>query len=271
VSANPSGTTPYTFQHTYNQPALLFLIQVQATDDDGGLGVAPSVGIVVNPTFGNFASGHFVAQLYRDVLRREADVLGFNSWAGGLDAGRLTRTQVVAAFLSSPERLGVVVDSFYQQILHRGADPFGRAAWVRTQQNGVSEADVVVGLLTSREYTRRHVTNAAFAAGLYADIFNRSASPAELAQTQAALDRRAVSRAGLANQFLSSNEAFVRAIEEYYLGYLRRSPSQQERLSWFNILAGGHVTPNQVQTAFLASLEYLRFALTQPLPPGVQP
>jgi alpha-tubulin suppressor-like RCC1 family protein len=45
----------------------------------------------------------FVQQLYRDVLGREADPSGLTGWATSLDAGQLTRTDILYGFVQSAE------------------------------------------------------------------------------------------------------------------------------------------------------------------------
>jgi hypothetical protein len=46
-----------------------------------------------------------VAQLYRDVLGREADTPGLDHWTGLLDAGSTTRGQILIGFSESQEAM----------------------------------------------------------------------------------------------------------------------------------------------------------------------
>jgi hypothetical protein len=60
---------------------------------------------------------------------------------------------VTQGFWQSPEHRGRQVDQFYATLLHRQADPGGRASWVNALQTGLSEADLMRSFLTSAEYT----------------------------------------------------------------------------------------------------------------------
>jgi hypothetical protein len=53
--------------------------------------------------YGAMSNGDYVAQLYRDVLGREADPDGLAHWTGLLDAGTATRGQILIGFSESQE------------------------------------------------------------------------------------------------------------------------------------------------------------------------
>jgi hypothetical protein len=53
--------------------------------------------------YGAMTNQNYVAQLYRDVLGREADPAGLASWTALLDAGSTTRGQILIGFSESQE------------------------------------------------------------------------------------------------------------------------------------------------------------------------
>ena len=74
-----------------------------------------------------------VDAFYHTLLNRSADPQGETFWVGQLQSGMLEE-QVTASFLNSPEFLNngdkFFVDSMYNFILGRGADPVGEAFWL---------------------------------------------------------------------------------------------------------------------------------------------
>jgi autotransporter-associated beta strand protein len=199
----------------------------------------------------------FTTALYRDVLGRAPDAGGFTIWVNALRAGQVTRIQVAQAFLRSEERLGLVVEEFYREILGRGSDA-GRAHWVRGLATGqLREADVLVGFVTSAEFTARFPSNRAFVAEAYRTLLDRplGTSEAELSFQTMRLDAGLQTRAGLAREFLRSDEAQRNAVEEYYRDYLGREADAVEVSVWTATLRTGHLDADLVQALFLASEE----------------
>ena len=79
---------------------------------------------------------HFTQEVdafYKTLLNRSADPQGESFWVGNLQAG-MPEEQVTASFLNSPEFLGkgdkFFVDSMYNSLLGRQADPVGEAFWL---------------------------------------------------------------------------------------------------------------------------------------------
>jgi hypothetical protein len=196
----------------------------------------------------------YVTALYRDILLRGADQSGLNTWVARLRAGT-TRLQVAQAFWESAEHRGIQVDGIYQMVLHRSSDPRGRASWVAAMRAGVSELDVIRSFLLSGEYAAAHPTNAAFVAGLYADVLGRVADPGGSATWQSRL-RSGVSRTTVVNAFLTCDEAYLRLLDSYYASYLKRPADPAGELRWLAALRARQVSPAQVAEKFLASEEY---------------
>jgi uncharacterized repeat protein (TIGR01451 family) len=95
----------------------------------------------------------FVSGLYQDVLGRAADPAGLASKLALLQGG-VSRGQVIAAVLSSPEALGRIVDGDYAAFLGRAADAAGRAAFLgQLLAGGPGQAESVgVQVLASQEF-----------------------------------------------------------------------------------------------------------------------
>jgi hypothetical protein len=252
-----SGSGPtFTFAADHSGSVVVTL---QGTDSNG-LTATASATLVATGS-GPAVTG-FVFALYRDVLGRLPDAPGYSNWVTALQTGALSRADVATGFLTSPEGRGVEVEHFYRQILHRASDAPGKSAWVSALLNGASEASVVIGFVTSVEYTRQFPDNFHFVDALYRDVLlrvNGTSLPELLFQTQA-LDSGLTNRAQLALGFLSSDEAYLKALDTFYMNYLRRLPDPGGRQALFNLLASGQVTPIAVQALFLASPEYFTLA-----------
>ncbi len=205
--------------------------------------------------------GGFVTQLYHDVLTRLPDPQGLAFWVGQLHAGLMNRNQVATSFWVSVEHRGLEVDQMYSSILHRTADPGGRAFWTNALLSGLSEGAVVATFLVSAEYTASHLDNTSYVVGLYHDVLARTASAAEIAGWLTALGNGSLTRTQVAVMFLSSNEAFIDAIEEYYSTFLGRHSDPQGLQTFFALAQSGQVTPVSLTAEFLGSLEYFNRAL----------
>jgi autotransporter-associated beta strand protein len=204
--------------------------------------------------------GGFISSLYKEILNRLPDVPGLSFWLQQLHAG-VPRDQIARGFWESAEHRGLEVDQYYATLLHRPADAAGRAAWVNALLAGTSEGDVVIAFLTSPEYTARHADNAAFVNGLFSDLLRRAGDPAGLAFWQDQLRTGARSRAGVALGFLSSTEAYLQAIDDYYASFLGRAPDPLGRSSFLAILQSSFATPASVAAVFLGSDEFLSRSL----------
>jgi hypothetical protein len=165
------------------------------------------------------------------------------------------REMIAQGIWQSPEHYGLEVDRFYQEFLHRAADPLGRQAWVNALLSGEGETNVALGFVTSGEYTAEHPDDAGFVTSLYYAVLGRTPSAGEVAGWQQSLQNGA-SRAAVALGFLTSPEADLRLLDRYYEGYLGRSPDPAGEQAWLTLLQGGALTPEAVGEAILASGEY---------------
>jgi hypothetical protein len=147
------------------------------------------------------------------------------------------------------------VDSYYATYLHRAADPAGRAAWIDAFQAGLSETDVAQAFLTSAEYVAEHPDAAALVDGLYADVLGHAGDP-DGRQGWLAAVGQGLNPAALAQGFLTSPEAYRRALDRSYTDFLGRPADDPGAQSWLEGLVSGRSRPDGVAEAILASEEY---------------
>jgi len=97
-------------------------------------------------------------RLYQAALDRKPDAEGLKFWTNQLDIGD-SATQVAQGFVSSQEFKALnpgsdpasLVNSYYQNVLHRAADAEGLAFWSDAMNNGMSSAQLLVAFSESQE------------------------------------------------------------------------------------------------------------------------
>jgi hypothetical protein len=148
-----------------------------------------------------------VATLYNEILKRPADLSnpsGAGSWVTLLNSHALTQAQVASDITHSTEALDAVVNGLYLRFLHRAADLPGQAADVQTLQNGGTIEQIIINLVTSREFANDIGSDAGFVESLYVGLLGRIASNAEVAGWLGLLPQ--LGRAQVANAILTSGE-----------------------------------------------------------------
>jgi hypothetical protein len=202
------------------------------------------------------ADSAFVSTLYRDLLQRAPDAAGLAYWTGLLLTGKTSQTDVARRLWESPEHRGLEVNQFYPTYLHRPVDPAGGAYWWHNLLAGMTEVEVIAGILSSAEYQATHASDAAFVAGLYADVLGRAADPAGSGYWLKGL-QGGVSRAQEAAAFLASREALLRVVDGDFAAFLYR-PADAAGESFFlsPLLSGGPGQAEAVGVAILASAEF---------------
>lgn len=205
----------------------------------------------------------YIAQLYRDLLRREADAGGLQRWSGLLDSGT-PRQAVVTGILSSTEYLTLQVNQLYQAYFGRPADPAGLATWLQVLTNitqfappGTNPVEFVKAqLLGSPEYFQRHgSTNQGFLTAIYLAVLERPIDPPSLAGWNAQLNSGA-SRVGVARAILASTEAQQVLVIGMYRHFLHREPDPSGLARWVSVLLTRR-DQNAVIIGLVTSTEYL--------------
>jgi uncharacterized repeat protein (TIGR01451 family) len=200
-------------------------------------------------------NAQFVAQLYRDLLHREADALDLARGSDALDNGD-SRMQLVQAIQGSPEYLGAEVDGIYSQLLHRAADPAGRNAFINYLENGGTVEQLEAMIAGSQEYFQQRGggTNDGFLDALYQDGLNRAVDGFGRAAWDQAL-ASGLSRDQVAARLFSSLEYDTNLVNKDYSTMLRRPADAPGLNHWVTQLLGG-VGGDQVLADILASDEY---------------
>ncbi len=104
----------------------------------------------------------FVQGLYQQVLGRSGTSPEWAIWTTALDSARQTPKQVALSFLTSSEyemnlvnggplQFGPLWQGFYPEFLHHGADPIVLSGWVKSLHVGMSDQNVLAGILGSPE------------------------------------------------------------------------------------------------------------------------
>ena len=116
--------------------------------------------------------------------------------------------------------------------------------------------------MTAPEYTVTHPDNRSFVTGLYHDIYERNPDAAGFSFWVNVLQSGSRTRAAVVYYFLTATEAYLQAIDSYYVEFLGRHPSAQEADAYLALLIDG-ATPASITAIFLSSEEYInrQFAL----------
>ncbi len=177
-----------------------------------------------NPAPGLTPFERFVAQIYRDLLHREADVAGLQGWANALAQGVLNRVQVVLGIESSLEYRIDQVEALYQSLLKRAADPQGLAAAAGFLQAGGTIEQLEAAIMGSPEYlqVRGGGTTAGFLTAIFQDVMGRGPTAGEM-QVELAMTATNAPRADIVAMLVNSLEGTVDRVESMYLTYLHHA------------------------------------------------
>ncbi|MCL6502048.1 MAG: DUF4214 domain-containing protein [Pirellulales bacterium] len=182
--------------------------------------------------------GHvgFVSAIYRDVLRRAATLDEARFWTGVRTNGVMDRNLVASSIVNSAERRMLVIQDYYQALLGRAADPGGLQFWLSLTLSGAPLEQVLAGIAASEEYFQRQgATSDGFVRGLYRDVLGRIAPPSQpeldfwIARLGIAPRGPQAARADVALGFALSDEYRGGLIDGWFLEFLGRSASTQER------------------------------------------
>ncbi|HQU45931.1 MAG TPA: DUF4214 domain-containing protein [Pirellulales bacterium] len=253
VVPNAAGIATFVFRSTFASSSG---ISFTATATSPGADLIPGNTSAFSPALalaGN-ANTVFVGNAYALLLDRAPDASGAAFWANGLKDGTLTPVSVVLEIEGSAEYITDQVDAMYSRYLDRPADTQDQQYWVGFVQAGGTFEQVAEALVASQEYyVLRGGTDQGFITGLYADVLNRSASTADLAFWETALDSGA-SRASVAIAFLTSQEYRADLVQYDYTAFLLRAADPGGLTTWVNALNAGF-TDQQVLAEIFGSPE----------------
>jgi len=213
----------------------------------------------------NAADEQFVLRLYDDLLERQADPSGLQSWSGMLDQGA-SRMQVAEGFLGSAEHESQLIGNMYESLLKRAPEPLGLSSWLQFLQTGGRTDQVEALILGSPEYYSAAGASAnAFLVSLYHDVLGRSIDPSGLATFTNAL-QSGVTRTQVASAIVDSPEARGNLISWFYIRFLDRDADSTGLQDFLNAMGQG-ARPEDVEAAILGSSEYFNDFVATPAPP----
>jgi hypothetical protein len=163
----------------------------------------------------------FVTAAYQLVLGRPADAAA-TAFTNQLNAGSITRDQLVAALMNSHEFRSLEVAALYARLLHRPADSAGSNQLIGLLDQGQTSSAIAAQLLGSQEYfTLSGNSNAGFLARVYQDILGRPVD-APAAQAWNVQFAEGVSRQQVAHAILTSTEGNAGFLTLLYNNVLHR-------------------------------------------------
>jgi hypothetical protein len=137
------------------------------------LALAP---LAAGATGTNAENSAYVSHAYQLVLGRPPDVGAALTFTNGLNAGTMTRDQVVAFLINSNEFRTHEVSVLYQKYLHRMPDPFGSNALVSMLAGGQTSSALAATLIGSQEYFQlAGGTSDGFVRKIFTDVLYRPA------------------------------------------------------------------------------------------------
>jgi hypothetical protein len=201
------------------------------------------------------ADQRFVNNVFLQLLHRAADPVGLAAFTGALAQGQ-THEQVVLTIESSPEAHRVVVQDLYINLLGREAEPFGLGVFTTALQNGATVEQVKANLLGSDEYfLHSGGDNQSWLESVYQDVLHRLPDPFGEGIYLQALATGA-SRVQIAQIILTSPEAYMDQVLDYYKNFLNRTADAAGLQTWVTALQQG-VRDEKVIAGFLGSPEYV--------------
>jgi hypothetical protein len=173
-------------------------------------------------SYGALDDDEFVELVYTNVLDRTPDAGGFAHWTSQLDAGLVTRGDVMLAFSDSAEfkaSSGVIglppwgpdgrsVERLYLAYFGRDPDPGGLAFWNAEVDRGVSLTAVSASFARSAEFAATYgpLGDVAFVELVYRNVLDRAPDDGGLSHWMAQLDSGALDRGGVMLAFSDSAE-----------------------------------------------------------------
>jgi hypothetical protein len=202
----------------------------------------------------------YLTQIYEDLLGRDPDSGGLQSFTNMLETGT-SQAAIVTTIENSGEYVNRLVSDFYTTLLHRSVDPSGLAAFTSQIQSGTSIEAVQAQLIGSDEYfsTRGQNTNDGFLTALYNDTLGRAPDSGGLAAFTTQLNS-GTTRQQVAMEVLTSGEyrgILVRSLFDEFLG---RDAGSAEITNFAGQLQSGTTDQNLI-AELLSSDEYFANAI----------
>jgi uncharacterized protein YkwD/predicted secreted protein len=116
----------------------------------------------------------WVMGLYRDLLGRDPDAQGLQSWLNALKQG-VSPSEIAHGFAASAEREAQRITADYQKYLGRDPEPGIVPQWVDSFLRGASNENVIASFVGSQENFQKHSSKASdWLSSAYQDILGRA-------------------------------------------------------------------------------------------------
>jgi hypothetical protein len=213
----------------------------------------------------------FIAQVYRDLLHREAEPTGLAFWVNELVTK--SRTDVLMQYQNHVEPREIVVEELFKRLLNRTPDATGLQGFADALAFGrVTRQQIAATIISSPEYFEKHGGTAdGFLDALFADGLHRQVDAAaraffgnqDLNDVQV---RHQVALEILAQpEFLDNlvnlpgsapgNSSTTSLFQGWYQALLRRDADLEGQATFVKMLAAGKSVP-RVLASIIASDEY---------------
>lgn len=205
----------------------------------------------------------FIEQQYRDFLDREGDSGGIAYWVAELNAGGISRSQVIECFYNSAEFQENIAPlaRLYFAYFNRIPDYGGLQYWIGQYKAGMSLCGISESFAASSEFTSTYgsLSDDQFVALVYQNVLGRDPDAGGLSYWLAEL-AGGMTRGGMMTGFSESaeykeligNEVQVTMM---YISMLRRAPDQGGFDYWVNDMNAGASILDLIN-GFLCSDEY---------------
>jgi trimeric autotransporter adhesin len=191
----------------------------------------------------------YVDQVYRDLLKRDAEAQAQTYWTTALGSG-LTRLQFTDTVAASPEYRTIEIQNIFSRYLGRPADPASLASFSQFMAQGGTLETATAILIGSQEYYSKHGgTGTNFADAMYRDLLGRPVDSAALASISAELSA-GIARSTIAAQVMSTTEYRDDLVEADYTQFLGRSADASA------VVVARGLSDEQLVAILVASDEY---------------
>ena len=198
----------------------------------------------------------FVTNLYQEVLGRQPDTGGYNSWVNQLNAGTKNTGDVAISFITSTEYRNNTIISYYQTQLGRTPTNAEIQPFINRLVAGESQDALRLTFFGSEEFfNNAGRNNSQFVKNLYDKIVDRPATVAEVNYWVSVLNLTNGDRTFVAKEFLYGREYQQYQAAYAYVNLLERQPDLFGLLHWTNQRASG-MTVETMDVCFLASVEF---------------
>jgi hypothetical protein len=210
-------------------------------------------------------AGTFVQHLYVDLLNRPPSDTEASTAVASLTAttNGQSPSQLALTLLATSEYQGDLVAALYNRYLGRSPSGDEVEAAVSALRSSdptahMSDEGLMATILGSDEYfTAVGGTNDAFLASVYDALLGRAPSDAVMSATLLSLTNGTLTRSTVASTLLGGGEYRTVLTNRFYLRFLGRDATDDEKAAGSAVLAGVGGTDEQLIALIVASPEYL--------------